>query len=282
MQTNIERYTMRIIMLWICLFLGVTSIQAQGYEELISKSYDYLEKKDLPAAEESLKAAMRLEPANPNNFALLTNLGTIQRRQGKLEEAMISYSAALSGHPQNQGILESRASLYAEMGNTEMALNDYSTLLALAPTNEEALYNRGLIYLQQKNYLSAEQDFEKILEVNDKSVRGRVGYAILEKMRGNFDESERIYNYLINELPKDWSLYEGRADLYFMKGKNARAMADINKVFAETTPTAALYVLRGKVKLALYEKPSAAIDFKKAQEMGYDPETIRELIKLCK
>jgi hypothetical protein len=40
--------------------------------------------------------------------------------------------------------------------------------------------------------------------------------------------------------------------------------------------------LRGKVKLALYEKPSAAIDFKKAQEMGYDPETIRELIKLCK
>jgi tetratricopeptide (TPR) repeat protein len=269
-------------MLWICLFLGVTSIQAQGYEELISKSYDYLEKKDLPAAEESLKAAMRLEPANPNNFALLTNLGTIQRRQGKLEEAMISYSAALSGHPQNQGILESRASLYAEMGNTEMALNDYSTLLALAPTNEEALYNRGLIYLQQKNYLSAEQDFEKILEVNDKSVRGRVGYAILEKMRGNFDESERIYNYLISELPKDWSLYEGRADLYFMKGKNARAMSDINKVFAETTPTAALYVLRGKVKLALYEKPSAAIDFKKAQEMGYDPETIRELIKLCK
>ena len=282
MQTNIERQTMRIIMLWICLFLGVTSIQAQGYEELISKSYDYLEKKDLPAAEESLKAAMRLEPANPNNFALLTNLGTIQRRQGKLEEAMISYSAALSGHPQNQGILESRASLYAEMGDTEMALNDYSTLLALDPTNEEALYNRGLIYLQQKNYLSAEQDFEKILEVNDKSVRGRVGYAILEKMRGNFDESERIYNYLISELPKDWSLYEGRADLYFMKGKNARAMSDINKVFAETTPTAALYVLRGKVKLALYEKPSAAIDFKKAQEMGYDPETIRELIKLCK
>ena len=118
--------------------------------------------------------------------------------------------------------------------------------------------------------------------MNDKSVRGRVGYAILEKMRGNLDESERIYNYLISELPKDWSLYEGRADLYFMKGKNARAMADINKVFAETTPTAALYVLRGKVKLALYEKPSAAIDFKKAQEMGYDPETIRELIKLCK
>ena len=51
---------MRVFMLFICLLLGVVSMQAQGYEELISKSYDYLEKKDLPAAEESLKAAMRL------------------------------------------------------------------------------------------------------------------------------------------------------------------------------------------------------------------------------
>lgn len=97
---------MRVFMLFICLLLGVVSMQAQGYEELISKSYDYLEKKDLPAAEESLKAAMRLEPANPNNFALLTNLGTVQRRQGKMEDAMISYSAALSGHPQNQAFLK--------------------------------------------------------------------------------------------------------------------------------------------------------------------------------
>ena len=66
----------------------------------------------------------------------------------------------------------------------------------------------------------AEQDFDKILEVNEKSVRARLGHAILEKMRGNYDESERIFNYLISEMPRDWILYEGRADLYFMMGKN--------------------------------------------------------------
>ena len=48
----------------------------------------------------------------------------------------------------------------------------------------------------------AEQDFDKILEVNEKSVRGRLGHAILEKMRGNYDESERIFNYLISEMPR--------------------------------------------------------------------------------
>ncbi|MEG1543638.1 MAG: tetratricopeptide repeat protein, partial [Tannerellaceae bacterium] len=224
----------------------------------------------------------RLEPANPTNYALLTNLGTIQRRQGKLQDALLSYSAALSRQPKSIAILENRASLYSELGEAEKALSDYTALLLLEPEHQEALYCRGLIYMQLKNFIWAEQDFDKILEVNEKSVRGRLGHAILEKMRGNYDESERIYNYLINEMPRDWILYEGRADVYFMMGKNARAMADINKLFVESTPSAALYVLRGKVKLAQYEKESAALDFKKAREMGYNTEVIDELMRMAK
>ena len=57
-------------------------------------------------------------------------------------------------------------------------------------------------------------------------------------------------------------------------------MTDLNKVFAETpNPSAELYVLRGRVKLAQYEKESAAIDFRKALSLGYDAETIENLIK---
>lgn len=79
-----------------------------------------------------------------------------------------------------------------------------------------------------------------------------------------------------------WRLLLLTIDLYFMMGKNARAMADINRVFVESTPTAALYVLRGKVKLAQYEKASAALDFKKAEDMGYDKTTIDELMKMAR
>ena len=168
------------------------------------------------------------------------------------------------------------------MGEIEKAMNDYNALLILNPHHQEALYCRAMLHLQHKNYLLAEQDFDKILEVNEKSVKGRLGHAILEKLRGNYDESERIFNYLISEMPREWILYEGRADLYFMMGKNARAMADINRVFVESTPTAALYVLRGKVKLAQYEKASAALDFKKAEDMGYDKTTIDELMKMAR
>ena len=264
---------MRTFLIIIGLFLFIGNSFAQSYEELIEKSYDFVDKGDLVSAEESLKAAMRKEPANPLNYALLTNLGTIQRRQGKLQEALISYTSALSGHTKNITILENRASLYTELGETEKALNDYNTLLIENPEHQEALYCRGLLYIQLQNYMWAEQDFDKILEVNEKSVRARLGHAILEKMRGNYDESERIFNYLISEMPRDWILYEGRADLYFMMGK-------IEKVFTESEPTANLYVLRGKIKLAQYEKERAALDFKKAESMGYNKEVIKELLKL--
>ncbi|MDR1880274.1 MAG: tetratricopeptide repeat protein [Tannerellaceae bacterium] len=274
---------MKFLAKWVIVCLLATGYaNGQTYEELIGQSYDHLDKGDLPAAEESLKAAMRLEPANPYNYALLTNLGTIQRRQGKTEEAILSYTTALSRQPDNELILENRASLYAETGEHEKALADYTSLLLLNPDNQDALYNRGLIHVRKKDFLSAEIDFDKILEVNEKSVHGRLGHAILEKMRGNYDESERIYNYLIGELPREWPLYESRADLYFLMGKNGRAMADINKLFVETPPNAALYILRGKVKLAQYERESAVKDFLTAKEMGYDPAIADELIRMAK
>ena len=72
---------MRLLLIFITFIMATANCFAQSYEELIEKSYDFLDKKDLVSAEESLRAAMRLEPGNPMNYALLTNLGSIQRRQ---------------------------------------------------------------------------------------------------------------------------------------------------------------------------------------------------------
>lgn len=97
---------MKILAILAALFLSIGYGHAQTYEKFVEKSFDFLDKNDLVSAEESLRAAMRLEPGNPNNYALLMNLGTIQRRQGKLEDALLSYTAALSRHPNNEAILE--------------------------------------------------------------------------------------------------------------------------------------------------------------------------------
>ena len=98
-------------------------------------------------------------------------------------------------------------------------------------------------------------------------------------MRGNYDESERIFNYLISEMPRDWILYED-ADLYFMMGKKCTGNGRYRKSLYRKRTDSNLYVLRGKIKLAQYEKERAALDFKKAESMGYNKEVIKELLKL--
>ncbi|MDL2264942.1 tetratricopeptide repeat protein [Parabacteroides sp. OttesenSCG-928-G07] len=261
----------------------ITISEGQTYQEWIDRSYDYLEQERLEDAEECLRNAMRLEPGNPVNYALLGNLGTIQRRQGKIDEALLSYTAALSRRPNDITLLNNRALLYTEINDIDKAIIDYTVLLMEEPEHQEALYRRGLLYLQQRNWLLAEDDFEKLLDISKESIRGLLGHAILEKLRGNFDDSEQIYNHLITRMPEELSFYEGRAELYFLMGKNARAMADVSKVFVGTAePTAALYLLRGKIKLAQYENKTAVEDFQKALELGYDPEIVAELMQMAK
>lgn len=263
------------------LLLMVGTLRAQTYEEMIRKSYEYADRGDLPAAEEALKAAMHAEPANKNNFALLSNLGTIQRQQGKTDEALVSYTAALSLQPKNKLILSNRAELYIEMGETEKALSDYQALLLLDPLDLDAYYRRGMLYIEMKDYMLADEDFEKIMSIDKESEQGRFGFALLDKARGNYEDSEAILSYLIEKSRTPLQYYEERAELYFRMKKNARAMTDLNKIFAETNDVPAhLYVLRGKIKLAQFEKESAAIDFKKALELGYDKAVIDELIKM--
>lgn len=263
------------------LLLMVGTLRAQTYEEMIRKSYEYADRGDLPVAEEALKAAMHAEPANKNNFALLSNLGTIQRQQGKTDEALVSYTAALSLQPKNKLILSNRAELYIEMGETEKALSDYQALLLLDPLDLDAYYRRGMLYIETKDYMLADEDFEKIMSIDKESEQGRFGFALLDKARGNYEDSEAILSYLIEKSRTPLQYYEERAELYFRMKKNARAMADLNKIFAETNDVPAhLYVLRGKIKLAQFEKESAAIDFKKALELGYDKAVIDELIKM--
>ena len=91
---------MKKIFVTIFLLLCTTVLSAQTYEEMVTKSMDYLDKKDYFSAEQALKAALRKEPANPNNVMLMVNLGTIQRNLGKYDEALVSYNIAIDRFPE--------------------------------------------------------------------------------------------------------------------------------------------------------------------------------------
>jgi len=260
----------------IFLFGGVC-VYAQNKEEMLSLAFDYLEQNRLDSAEIALKAVLKSDPDNPINPFLLNNLGTIQRRMGKRAEALLSYTSALGTFPTQSVFLEARASLFAEMGQARNAIIDYSSLLNGNPNNEEALYQRGLLYLQIKNTDLAEADFRRILDLNPNSLLARRGFASLAKFRGDYEEAQKIYNYLIDKEPKDFNLYAGRAELFLLMGKPGKALADIEQAFhfaGENSQNPYLYIIRYRINLLLHEKESALKDLKKAITLGYKEDGI--------
>ena len=254
------------------LLLEGRCLPAQNIQDWLSQSFVYIEQNKLDSAEIALKTVLRNDPVNPINPFLLNNLGTIQRRMGKFDEALISYTTALGHYPANQVFLESRASLFAEMGQAHNAIVDYSALLDANPENEEALYQRGLLYLQIKNTDLAEEDFRKMFDLNPNGLYARRGFASLAKFRGDYVEAEKIYNYLLDKEPEDFNLYAGRAELYLLMEKPGKAYSDINRAIrlaGEDSHNPYLYIIRYRAKLLLREDESAFKDLRKAISLGY-------------
>ena len=55
----------------------ITIFGQTSYDDWVSRSFDYIEHDSIPQAIAALKEAMRLEPANPQNALLLSNMGTL-------------------------------------------------------------------------------------------------------------------------------------------------------------------------------------------------------------
>ena len=233
--------------------------------------FQAIDRNQLDSAEFYLKAVLKSDPAGQLNPLLLNNLGTIQRRLGKHDEALISYSAALGQYPKNPVFLENRALLFAEMGKAENAIFDYSTLLEVKPDDQEALYQRGLLYLQLKNSDRAETDFKRMLELNPNGLYARIGFAALAKVRGDYPEAEKIYNYLLDKEPENAGLYAGRAELYLLMEKPGKAASDATQAIRlSKTEDPYLYIIRYRANKMLRDKKFALQDLEKARALGYD------------
>lgn len=271
----------RYLLFVVTLFLTF-SVFSQTYEELVSKSMDYIESKDYAAAEITLQEAMRKEPANEGNILLLSNLGTIQRKLGKKQEALVSYSSALGKYPKAIFALQNRAALFCELDSLQAAKRDYTLILSIDPNNMDALYSRGLIFLAEKNFLAAETDFEQMLTINPNNVQALSSIAFLLKSKEDWNAAEEKYTDLIYKYKSQPVFYVNRAECYLQLKKLSRAKDDLNKAKQLGYEDALLYILRGQFYLQQYDKLSAKQDFTKAQELGADKELIRGYLSLCK
>ncbi len=263
----------------VCLmFLLVSPIlQAQSklnesdsvYAHHISESFRLGEQGEYTQAIEMLNKAIQANPKHPMNGELLNNIAGLYQLLGQNDQALLTYYAAIKRSPQSQTIHHNHALLLVKLNKTKEAMTEYAILINMAPRNEVYRYQRAMLYLTQKEYDLARSDLDAILILNDKSLKTRMGYALLETLAGNYDKAERLYDYLIDKLPTNPEVYAGRARMFLAKHIYGFALRDINKAFelSKPQPTADLYILRGEINLALNDQVEAHRDFELAKQI---------------
>lgn len=270
-----------IVIVAICA-LDCSISSAQNYDELITRSFDYLDADNLPEAEEALREALRIEPGNPGNGMLLLNLGTIQRRQGKLKEAEESYTIGLAFLPNNLTLLNSRAQLFAEMEKYPEAINDYTEVIYHEPENEDAYYERALCKLMNQDTLGARLDLEQIDRFNPNSAKSRLGMAYVYKAQQMWREASELYDALIERNPRNASLLRERAEVFYFSNRMGAALDDVNKSIDFDPRDPYSYLLRAQIRYAKGDKEFARRDLNQALELGLNKEEVRDLIEKLK
>lgn len=264
---------------------------AQTYEELGERAVAATEQDSLTLAEEYIMKALKLEPANPHNALLFSNLGTIQRRQHQYDKALESYTLALNIAPRTVPILMNRAALYLELGKDELARVDYSLVLDIETFNQEALLMRAYIYRQMRDYKSARSDYERLLKLNPQSYNGRLGLAMLEQKEGRYKEALSILNSMITDkadgatqitAPLYAVLYVARAGVEKDMQHIDMALIDLEEAIQLDPSQSEAYLMRGQIYLSQKRKELARRDFEKAVTLGVPQADVRDLLQQCK
>lgn len=249
------------------------------YKQWVSKSADYMEQNQLDSAEYALNQAIKSDPKNKNNSWLMTSLGTIQQSLGKMDAAYISLTAALNNHPKSNFILHQRAGLLMEMERWDEARADYNSILNTDSLDIEALYNRGTLKLEIKDKAGAEKDFEVAERNGEFSPYGLLGKALILRLDEAWDEAQQVYTNILNEYPEMTDVYLKRAECYLHLDQLSNLSADLQKVAPIEFANPTYYFLRGQLRLKQFDEDAAQSDFKKAKELGMEPELLEPWLK---
>ena len=258
------------------------SVSAQTYHDVINKAMDYTMKDSLEQAEQLFQEALKMDPSNARNALLFSNLGTVQKRMGKIDEAIKTYTIALNITPYATSILLNRAALYLDKGLNDKAYVDYCNVIDLIPENTEARLFRAYIYMSRRQYDEARVDYNVILNKEPQHKSARIGLVLLEQNLGKITAAHNGLNLLINDYPEDTSLLKMRANLQLDQNFSDAALVDLETIAQLDPNDAENFCQIGEVYLRIHKKKEALSAFEKAMALGIPRVQLQKQLKACK
>lgn len=257
-------------------------LSAQSQSEWIEKGYTYAAQDSLAQAEACFIEAIKTSSSNEQSAMLYSNLGTIQRRRGKIREAIEAYTQALDRSPLATPILLERATAYLALGNDDKAYTDLCNVLDKDASHIEALYYRAFIYTNRREYSSARADYKRLLTADPFHEYGLFGLALLDQREGRLQAAERQLSQLIDHYPDNATYWQARANILTEQKLYDLALIDLETAATLQPTDANIYVTRAELHLKMKHRTAARNDLNHAVTLGFPRAALSELYEQCK
>ena len=243
------------------------------YYVMLDSAQTMIDQQRWSEAETYFTRAIAAEPTHPANSMLLSNLATLQRYQGRIDEAITNYTRALDLTPNSVTLLLNRAAACIEAGDNARAQADYERVCQIDPTDVEARYSLGMMAIETGQYKHAEDLFEQIKRINPKSGLASEGLGMLHKAQGHYVRAIQLLSEVIKAKPNA-RLLANRADCYLTQKQLNQAEEDIRAALSMTPDDPYLYVLRAKLAKLRFSRDDMEQDIAQGdniskQLMGY-------------
>jgi len=229
--------------------------------EKLEQEINYLIKvAQYPEALELVEVYISKYPDNAGAYALK---GRINYTQGKIREAEVNFTKAISLDSENPNFRKRRADVYVKSGNFPMAVKDISNALksdpsmfhlyikraglyfrmdaeekALSdliryldyfPADEEALHLCGKIYIDQEKYYSALECFSMNVENYPGNPESFIDRADAYVLSENFKYAINDYGMALDLDPTNPATWLNRGKVYIKTGDNKQACYDFTR-----------------------------------------------------
>lgn len=228
-------------------------------------------------AEKLLLEAMHMQPGNPSNILLLSNLGMVRFYMGNDSLALQNLDDAHRMAPASVTVLLNRARVRSAIGQTENAINDYNLVCELDSAVADAYFYRGMIKMSEHKINEAYIDFKKLKSIDPDGFNTALALGIyyIEK---NMPKEAIPYFTKLLETEKTSEYYSSRALCYLMCDQLSEASEDIASGLEIDPNDGELYLCRALLNKKRYRPADSTIDAKKAIELGINPKRIESLL----
>lgn len=269
-------------------------------------------------AENIVKLSEGLANNNPTEAKALALYGDVLYRQGKLNEALHQYLAALKLTEQIYGVWEqainiqtllghyneaikigdealsiypNQAMLYYFMGyalfktgKTDLAITNLKSAAQLDTENNlfqaEVYALLGDIYINKNNFAAAKNAFENAIKLDPDNYLIMNNYAYYLALRNDdLLKAEKLAATAANAMPNSGSITDTYAYVLFKLQKYDLALQWIKKALQNNTAKSGVYLERyGDILYMQGNKEEAILQWQKAKELGGGSEILNKKI----